>query len=141
MLYHMVYSSQATRPMSAADLEQILTDARVGNEARNVTGALIHVDGVFVQVLEGEEDVLRALMANIARDTRHHGVKVFYESAIAERAFASWRMAYVSPTAEQVSTWAGLPSTASIESLLADVSRDPRRVPGFLVSMLEALAH
>lgn len=140
MPYQMMYSSQATRPMSAADLERILVDARVGNEARNVTGALIHVEGVFVQVLEGEEPVLRELMAGIARDSRHRSVKVFYESPVAERAFASWRMAYLSPTAEEMSTWAGLPGTATIQSILAEIGRDPHRGPGFLVSILRVLA-
>jgi Sensors of blue-light using FAD len=41
MPFQIMYSSQATEPMTATDLEKILTDARAGNEARNVTGALV----------------------------------------------------------------------------------------------------
>jgi hypothetical protein len=139
MPYQMMYSSQATAPMTVTGLEEILTDARTGNEARNVTGALVYVDGVFFQLIEGEKDVVRNLMANIARDSRHHSVKVFYEAEVDVRAFESWSMAYLSPTAEQMSTWAGFPGTATVEKLLADVSRDPRRVPQILVNVLKAL--
>ena len=140
MTYQIMYSSQAAEPMTAAALEKILTDARAGNAARNVTGALIYVDGVFFQILEGDKTVVHELMANIARDSRHQSVTVFHEAEVEARAFESWRMAYLSPTPEQMSAWAGLAGTTTIEGLLADVNRDPHRVPRILVKALEALA-
>lgn len=140
MPYQIMYSSQASAPMTVAGLEQILADARTGNQARDVTGALVYVDGVFFQILEGEKDVLRNLMASIERDARHRAVKVFYEAEIDVRAFESWRMAYLSPTAEQMSTWAGLPGTTTVESLLSDVTRESHRVPEILVNILKAVA-
>jgi hypothetical protein len=140
MPYQIMYSSQASAPMTAAGLEQILADARTGNQARDVTGALVYVDGVSFQILEGEKDVLRNLMASIERDFRHRAVKVFYEAEVDVRAFESWRMAYLSPTAEQMSTWAGLPGTTTVESLLSDVTRDSHRVPEILVNILKAVA-
>ena len=126
--------------MTVAALEQILTDARAGNQARNVTGALVYVDGIFFQILEGDEEVVGSLMASIASDSRHHSVKVFYEAEVDVRAFESWRMAYLSPTSEQMSAWAGLPGTATVEKLLADVNRDPSLVPRILVNVLKMLA-
>ena len=140
MPYQIMYSSKASAPMTLTGLEQILTDARAGNEARNVTGALIYVEGVFLQILEGNKDVVRAVMANIARDSRHHSVKIFYEAEVDVAAFGAWRMAYLSPTPEQVSNWVGLPGTATIETLLTDVSRDPNCAPRILRSILETLA-
>lgn len=140
MTYQIMYSSQAAEPMTAAALEKILTDARAGNAVRNVTGALIYVDGVFFQILEGDKAVVHELMANIARDSRHQSVTVFHEAEVEARAFESWRMAYLSPTPEQMSAWAGLAGTTTIEGLLADVNRDPHRVPRILVKALEALA-
>ncbi len=140
MPYQVMYSSQATQPLTIGGLERILTDARTGNEARDVTGALVYVDGVFFQILEGDEEVVRNLMTSIAADTRHHSVTVFHEAEVEARAFESWRMAYLSPTAEEMRTWVGLPGTATIESLLADVNRDPHRVPRILLKALQALA-
>jgi len=136
MPYQIMYSSQATEPMTVTGLEAILADARTGNQARNVTGALIYVDGVFFQIIEGDKDVVQNLMANIARDSRHHSVKIFYEAEVDVRAFASWSMAYLSATAEQMSKWAGLPGTATVEELLADINRVPR----ILVNIMNALA-
>ena len=75
MPYQIMYSSQATKPMTVADLEAILEDARSGNEARNVTGALVYVDGVFFQIIEGDKDDVQKLMASIAADSRHHSVR------------------------------------------------------------------
>jgi hypothetical protein len=125
--------------MTVTDLEKILTDARAGNQARNVTGALVYVDGVFFQILEGDQAIVRNLMANIASDTRHHSVKVFYQAQVDVRAFQSWSMAYLGPTAQEMSTWAGLPATATVEEVLADVNRDPDRVPRTLITALKAL--
>ena len=139
MLYQIMYSSQATKPMTVTDLEKILADARAGNQARSVTGALVYVDGVFFQILEGDEAVLRKLMANIASDSRHRSVKVFHEAPIDARAFESWSMAYLAPTAEDMAAWAGLQATATVEEVLADVNRDPDRVPRILVNALNAL--
>ncbi|MDP3874221.1 MAG: BLUF domain-containing protein [Methyloversatilis sp.] len=140
MTFQIVYSSQATGLMTAAELEQILVDARAGNEARNVTGALVFVDGVFLQILEGEEGVVRSLMANIARDTRHDTVTVFHEAEVEAPTFGTWRMAYVSATPQDMSAWAGLPGTATVDALLKDIGRDPHRVPQILASILRHIA-
>jgi hypothetical protein len=140
MPYQIMYSSMAPVPMTVDALEQILADARTGNEARNVTGVLVYVDGVFFQILEGDKKVVSDLMASIASDSRHQSVKVFYEAEVQARAFESWRMAYLSPTSEQMLTWAGLPGTATIETLLADVNREPQRVPPILLNALKSLA-
>ena len=139
MPYQIMYSSEATRPMTVSGLEEILADARTGNQARNVTGALVYVDDVFFQLIEGDKDVVHNLMASIASDSRHQSVKVFYEAEVDVRAFESWNMAYLSTTAEQMSHWAGLPGTATVEELLAEVNRDPRRVPRILVNILKVL--
>jgi hypothetical protein len=67
-------------------------------------------------------------------------VKVFYEAEVELRAFESWSMACLSATSEQMSKWAGLPGTATVEELLADINRGPHRAPRILVSIPNALA-
>jgi hypothetical protein len=136
----MTYSSQASQPMSEADLERILVDARTGNEARNVTGALVYADGVFLQFLEGEREVLQDLVDRIRQDSRHSAMKIFQQSAITERSFQVWRMAYLAPDLDQMSRWAGLDGAGTVDELLEVVHRDTSRVPKILVSVVEALA-
>ena len=140
MPYRLVYSSEATGEMERADLELMLGESRIRNAKRDITGVLVFVDGVFLQVLEGEKDDVDDLMESIRRDTRHCNIKVFHEEEIERRAFPTWRMAYLSPRAEDVSAWAGLEGATSVESVLATLRGDPNRVPGMLVRLVEALA-
>jgi hypothetical protein len=140
MAYQLIYSSQASQPMTAANLEEILLDARAGNEKRDITGVLVYVDGVFLQVIEGDRDAVLGLMASIAKDTRHTSVKVFHEAEIEERAFANWRMAFLNATPAQMAIWAELPGTASIESILANLDRAPHRAARVAGNLLKALA-
>jgi len=140
MSYQIIYSSQATNSMSSASLEQILKDARTGNKKRDITGVLVYFEDVFVQILEGEKDAVCELMVSIARDSRHHSLKIFYEAEVEKRAFESWSMAYLSPTAEELSNWTGLEGAETIDNLLAHLYREPDRVPRILISLVEALA-
>src|SRR4029434_10023439 len=103
MPYQIMYTAHRVEPMTVTDLEKILEDARAGNQARNVTGALVYVDGVFFQLLEGDKAVVHNLMASIASESRHQSVKVFYEAEVEVRAFESWSMAYLAPTAQEMS--------------------------------------
>jgi hypothetical protein len=140
MLSQIIYSSNATQSMDSNELERILNDARIGNEARNVTGALVYGGGVFLQVLEGERVVLDELVANIRNDGRHGAMKVFHDAEISQRAFSEWRMAYLSSDIEDMARWAGLEGTESIDELLDQVHRDKQRVPRILVSIVNAIA-
>lgn len=140
MTYQMVYSSQATAPMSLSDLEAILVDARAGNEKRNVTGALIYIEGVFLQILEGDKQALLGLMRSIAADTRHTSVTVFHEAEVDRPMFSSWRMAYVGASPEQMAEWTGLEGTATIEGILQGMRRDPAKAGKFVEGMLKTLA-
>lgn len=140
MPYRLIYSSEATGEMARTDLEQMLRESRLRNTRRDITGVLVFSDGVFLQVLEGEREDVEDLMESIGRDPRHRNLKVFHEEEIDRRAFPTWRMAYLSPRAEDVSAWAGLDGATSIESVLATVLSDPDRVPRVLTGLVEALA-
>ncbi len=140
MPHQVIYSSKAVQPMSARQLEEILEDARAGNEARNVTGALVYADGVFLQVLEGEREVVQSLIESIRSDSRHESMKVFHQREVARRAFDDWRMAYLGSSSAQMSRWADLPGTQSIDQLLERVQTDPDMMPRILIRIVEAIA-
>lgn len=126
--------------MDMADLEKILAEARANNEARDVTGALIYIDEVFIQILEGDKDTVRGLMGTIATDPRHTSVKVFYQEELKQRMFASWRMAYVAATPEELGAWTGLAGAQSLGSMVEELSREPERCSQFAAGMLSRLA-
>jgi Sensors of blue-light using FAD len=140
MTYQIIYSSESATPMQMEDLDEILEDARSSNASQGITGALVYVEGVFLQILEGERDVVEALMGKIARDVRHETVTVLREAEVPAAVFKDWKMAYVSATAEQVAKWAGLSGTADIPEILTDLRQDPHRATQVAQSILSLLA-
>ena len=140
MPFRLIYSSEAAPGLTAVQLEEMLAESRIRNRAHGITGVLVFVDGAFLQILEGEKAEVFSLMERIERDTRHRGIKVFYEEEVDERAFASWSMAYLSPSAEEVSKWAGLDSATTIGNVLASIESNPGRLPKMVVNILKTLA-
>lgn len=53
---------------------------------------LIYKDGNFIQVLEGEEPVVRKLFEKIWRDARHKLVSIIHAGSLDERQFPDWSM-------------------------------------------------
>lgn len=140
MTYQIVYSSLACEPMSLSDLEAILDDARKGNEQRNITGALVFVDGVFLQVLEGERQAVQKLMKSINADSRHCEVTVFHEGEADRPLFSNWRMAYVGAQPAQMAEWAGHEGTASIDAILQGMRHEPQKTARVIENILKVLA-
>lgn len=140
MIFQLIYSSWAAPDLAMADLAGMLAESRIRNRARGITGVLVLVDGVFFQILEGEKDAVIELMETIKRDPRHSGVKVYRDRETDERAFASWSMAYLSPSAEEVSRWAQLDGTTTIGSVLSSLESEPGRLPGMVVNILKSIA-
>jgi len=78
-------------------------------------------------------------MKKISSDPRHSNVKVFREANVEQRTFSSWRMAYVTPSVEELVTWAGLRSTTSLETTLEMLHSDPNHVGGLMEKLLGAI--
>ena len=76
-------------------LADIFEVARWKNDALRITGALLVWQDVFVQVLEGDESVVRTLYATIHADHRHDHVALLDAGVVAERVFGGWSMARV----------------------------------------------
>jgi hypothetical protein len=93
-MYHLIYLSQATRPLSAKALTCLVDQAWQANAQQYLTGALVYSNKRFIQLLEGEQAALEAAYARIRQDPRHqHLCKVAYHP-IAARHFAEWPLAF-----------------------------------------------
>ncbi len=134
-----MYSSQSTSEPSIDALQMLLERARRQNAARGITGALFSVDGVFVQILEGERDVVTRLLAHIREDPRHCQLKVIAEQPIAQRVFSTWSMAWLSPEASTVAAWAQLDGTTGIDNVLDMLQRNPARLPAVMEHIVQAI--
>ena len=80
----------------------ILRQARTKNKLSDVTGLLVFIDGMFLQVLEGEEGTVKDLMKKITEDTRHQDIKVIRGSNVEKLTFSNWEIAYTSPSAKKL---------------------------------------
>ncbi len=89
-----MYVSSAVGSWTSAELTALLGQARTKNTALGVTGVLLHREGTFMQVLEGEEDVVRPLYGSIAHDPRHADVVNVWGSLSPGRRFGDWSMGF-----------------------------------------------
>ena len=139
MTYQIIYSSESSTPMQLEELEDILEHARSNNYSKGITGALVYVDGVFLQILEGERARVQELMERISNDVRHEAVTVLKAGEVESAAFSDWKMAYVSATAEQIAKWAGFGETVALPTLLDDMRQDPQMATQVAQSVLAIL--
>jgi len=95
-LERLVYRSDAVAVNDGpVDISNIVTTSVRNNGRRRVTGALALHDGGFVQVLEGDPEVLTTLMEAIEVDERHRNVRVLARWPVQAQLFLGWAMVLV----------------------------------------------
>jgi len=93
-LYCLVYTSVSTQKMSDDDLKIILEKSRIKNQKANVTGMLLYLDPYFIQVLEGDREIVDGIFNTISQDSRHHKVSIIYRQPLDKRYFSNWSMGF-----------------------------------------------
>jgi len=92
-MFELLYTSLSPTGLTDAELVELLESARLKNKELGITGMLIYYNREIMQILEGEEEVVKALFKTISEDVRHTSANVFYQGDIDERAFSGWSMA------------------------------------------------
>jgi hypothetical protein len=93
-LYHLVYTSTATKPFSKAELVELLKGSVRRNIRSGITGLLLYQDGTFMQALEGEKEVLTDLFEKISHDRCHHHIIRLIQGPVEERNFPNSAMSF-----------------------------------------------
>jgi len=94
MLERLLYRSRASHDFGSLHLFKLLTEARLRNEALQVTGHLLYFDGAFTQCIEGPSESVDLLWEALKVDSRHHDVQLLARHEITSRRFAQWSMAF-----------------------------------------------
>ena len=117
-LFRVVYVSRSLLPEPAAEveLERILAQARRGNAALGITGALLFSGDCFAQALEGPPSSVEAVFEAIQRDPRHADVVVLEAAPVAAREFGAWSMAYAGRSREVEARFAALAASGPVEA-------------------------
>jgi hypothetical protein len=94
-MFQLFYKSRETDlftwPWQRAEM---LRKSSAKNEPLGITGLLLYRGGTFLQALEGEEAVVRALADTVAADPRHHDFLVFGSGPARARSFPAWSMGF-----------------------------------------------
>ena len=93
-MFYLIYVSTALKPFDSSELLELLTQAKENNSKLGVTGMLLYKYREFLQILEGDESVVRSLYEKIAKDPRHEGCVVVDEGNHPEREFDNWAMGF-----------------------------------------------
>lgn len=94
-IYTLIYSSRSAEKFSNISLVDLCAKAARKNEKLGVTGVLICVGNQFLQVLEGNSNVVKNLYAEIKQDPRHTQCRVLYDAPIVSRSFNGWGMNFM----------------------------------------------
>ena len=91
-IYQLIYCSHVAEA-SPDETAGILAVSRTNNARDGLTGALLHKDGLFAQILEGPLPVVERTFERIQCDARHDNVVVLQFAEVGSRAFSDWSMA------------------------------------------------
>ena len=94
-MLRIIYLSTANQPFASGDLSELLQKARFRNNAAHVTGMLVHSDGDFLQVLEGDPEDVIGIYDRISVDPRHRDVSLLQRGlGFGDRLFPNWTMGF-----------------------------------------------
>lgn len=89
-MHQIIYTSSATQAASDDDFRYIARHANQNNRTLDITGLMLYSDGVILQVLEGEKQIVETLYDRIKRDERHSSVMKLISREIEAREFPEW---------------------------------------------------
>ncbi|AMR30673.1 hypothetical protein A0256_04175 [Mucilaginibacter sp. PAMC 26640] len=101
--------SKAVKLMQEEDLNAVLKESRDWNKTHELTGMLLyirghilsHIEGRFIQVIEGPEDEVKYIFERINKDKRHQAITVLKQGVIKKRNFENWQMGFESLFTEE----------------------------------------
>ena len=100
MLIQLTYASRCAQILGPGDVKDILQSSNRNNTRVGVTGALCLSNGIFLQQLEGDRQIVNELYHRILRDQRHKDPAILDFGEIASRRFGVWSMGLMSTIAE-----------------------------------------
>ncbi|WP_081997639.1 BLUF domain-containing protein [Wocania ichthyoenteri] len=103
MYYSVIYRSSAEPNFSQKEINYMLLKAKQHNKMQGITGCIIYSNNQFIQIIEGNKDVILDLYTKIKADDRHFDVTTLIEEPSKEMLWDDWSMAFYdfSGTAEQ----------------------------------------
>lgn len=115
MLVQLTYASKTANSLGPGDVKDILQSSARNNTRLGVTGALCLSNGIFLQQLEGDRQVVNALYHRLLKDPRHKEPAILDMSEIVVRQFGIWSMGLIAATPENRQLFLKYSSTADFD--------------------------
>ena len=136
-LRRIIYTSQASALFNKRDLLDLLHDARAYNAIDNITGLLMHSNGYFLQIIEGDSDAIENLYNRIVLDTRHFNVKLVQDSIIKNRLFSNWSMGCADFDKPELSLIPGIMTDLSNSDVIENLISHLPELASFLLEKID----
>jgi len=94
MNFQLTYKSKATPGVTNDTIKEILKSARRNNAVNKISGCLVFLENHFIQILEGDKELVKDLFETIKQDSRHSDIELLCWDDSDERLFNSWGMLY-----------------------------------------------
>lgn len=91
-LISLIYASLSTEHFHEHEIPDLLHQIRLLNAKQEITGMLLYISGSFLQVLEGQPEMVDAVFSKILTDKRNTENRAIARDSIPERAFEGWTM-------------------------------------------------
>ncbi len=123
--FQLLYVSRLAPGCTWEIVKEIVAAARLNNRVHGINGALLFDGERFCQLIEGNETAVRALLRNIARDTRHAQMKILFEAgSAAGKATQRWASGYCdSHELEALDAADGPHDQAALDAFIALLAR------------------
>lgn len=93
-MIELIYYSIASPSLTKADVLTILDISQKNNSDTGITGCMLYYNDAFLQILEGDPEVVESLYSKIEQDRRHYNVKLVFKDNIQQRLFKDWSMGF-----------------------------------------------
>jgi len=101
-LFSITYTSVRVGDLVVNDMVDLAERASAYNAVSGVTGFLCHIDGHYLQTIEGEyEEVNRIYHQRIAPAQSHRDLRLIHLESASQRRFGQWNMGFANVTASQ----------------------------------------
>ncbi|RYY30584.1 MAG: BLUF domain-containing protein [Sphingobacteriaceae bacterium] len=102
-MYFLIYTSYAHHT-NEQELKALLHQAQEKNKKKSITGMLLYLNGIYIQLLEGQQKDVQLLYEKILRDSRHEEIVLLKEDTIEKRFYADWSMGFKTISADELNT-------------------------------------
>jgi len=101
-IFYLIYISIESGLFNNDELKALFNQCRDFNTRNNITGVLLYARGLqvteskgrFMQLLEGDERIIRRLFNKIVNDKRHESVVLLQIGKYKQRCFTDWSMGF-----------------------------------------------